>query len=114
MGDDGSFQQAIYDVAGDPDNGADVDPATCRPRGPGADSLCTTWTDPDFEPGRRAFYYARVVENASCRWNAWQCLEFPEDERPPSCADPEVPRVIQERAWTSPIWYAPGASLAAR
>ena len=113
VGDDGSFQQAIYDVAGDPGNGADVDPATCTPRGPGADSLCATWTDPDFEPERRAFYYARVVENPSCRWNAWQCLEFPEDERPPSCADPEVPRIIQERAWTSPIWYTPGASLAA-
>jgi len=109
VGDDGSFQQAIYDVAGQRDNGADVDAATCSPRGPGADSLCATWTDPDFDPGRRALYYARVVENPSCRWNAWQCLELAPNERPPSCDDPEVPHVIQERAWTSPIWYDPAA-----
>ena len=109
VGDDGSFQQAIYDVAGHADNGADVDAATCGPRGPGADSLCATWTDPDFDPHRHALYYSRVVENPSCRWNAWQCLELTPDERPPSCDAPTVPRVIQERAWTSPIWYDPAA-----
>ena len=80
---------------------------TCEPVGAGADTLCAVWRDPDFDPTRRSFYYARVVENPSCRWNAWQCLELEGDERPASCDDPDVPRVIQERAWTSPIWYEP-------
>jgi hypothetical protein len=52
-------------------------------------------------------YYARVVENPSCRWHVWECSALPEAERPAGCADPEVPRTIQERAWTSPIWYSP-------
>jgi hypothetical protein len=103
---DGMFHQAVYDVAGDPQNGANVDPQTCAPRGSGFDSLCAVWRDPDFDPGRHAVYYARVLENPSCRWNAWQCLTMPDSERPPSCSD-ETPKQIQERAWTSPIWYAP-------
>jgi len=105
--DAGRFHQAVYDVAGSADNGAHVDLATCEPRGPGHDSLCAVWSDPDFDPRRHAVYYARVVENPSCRWNAWQCLSLPEAQRPPSCSDPEVPMRIQERAWTSPIWYTP-------
>ena len=107
VGDDGRFHQAVYDIAGDHDNGAGVDPATCRPSGPGADALCAVWRDPDFDPARRSVYYARVVENPSCRWNAWHCLELAGDQRPASCDDPTVPTVIQERAWTSPIWYEP-------
>jgi len=107
VGDDGRFHQAVYDIAGDHDNGAGVDPATCRPSGPGADALCAVWRDPDFDPARRSVYYARVVENPSCRWNAWHCLELEGDQRPASCDDPTVPTVIQERAWTSPIWYEP-------
>jgi hypothetical protein len=107
VGEEGSFHQAVYDVAGSSTNGARVDPRTCEPVGPGADTLCAVWRDPDFDPTRRSFYYARVVENPTCRWNAWQCLELEGDERPASCDDPDVPRVIQERAWTSPIWYEP-------
>ncbi|MBW2497461.1 MAG: DUF3604 domain-containing protein, partial [Deltaproteobacteria bacterium] len=37
--------------------------------------------------------------------NALQCLELPESKRPASCSDPDVTKVIQERLWTSPIWY---------
>ena len=105
--DDGLFHQSVYDVAGSPDNGATVDPLTCSPHGAGADSLCTVWRDPDFDPERRAVYYARVVENPSCRWHTRQCLVYPEDARPEACDDPQFPRFIQERAWTSPIWYSP-------
>ena len=109
-GEDGVFHQAVHDVVGSADNGASVAPESCAPTGPGADSLCAVWTDPDFDPARHAVYYARVVENPSCRWNAWQCLEFAEGERPEACDDPALPKVIQERAWTSPIWYVPAGS----
>jgi hypothetical protein len=103
----GEAHQAVFDVAGDPDNGARVDPETCERQGPGFDSLCAQWRDPDFEPAQPAFYYARVVENPSCRWTAHQCKSLPAGERPASCDDPALPRDVQERAWTSPIWYQP-------
>jgi hypothetical protein len=103
----GGFHQAVYDLAGDADSGADVDLATCEPRGSGASSLCAVWRDPLFDAERPAVYYARVVENPSCRWSWWQCLSLPADQRPNGCDDPTVPKVIQERAWTSPIWYTP-------
>lgn len=107
VGDDGSFHQAVFDVAGDPKNGAGVDPQTCQPVGPGADQLCAVWRDPSFDPGRAAVYYARIVENPSCRWSTRRCLALRETERPDGCSDPGVPKTIQERAWTSPIWIEP-------
>jgi len=108
-GEAGRVHQRIFEVAGTPDNGASVDSATCEPRGPGHESLCAVWADPEFDPAQRAVYYARVVENPSCRWSAWQCLALPEGDRPAACSDDSIPQLIQERAWTSPIWYAPDA-----
>ncbi len=105
-GEGNAMHQAVFDVAGG-ENGASVDPLTCEPHGPGSGSLCAVWTDPDFEPNGRAVYYARVLENPSCRWSTLQCNALPEAGRPAACGDPRVPRSIQERAWTSPIWYAP-------
>jgi len=84
-----------------------VDVDTCTPRGAGANSLCTVWRDPDFDPTRRAVYYARVLENPTCRYNQWQCVAAG-DAAPPECSNPDLPKTIQERAWTSPIWYTPG------
>ena len=110
---EGSFHQAVHDVAGGA-NGADVDLATCEPRGSGHGDLCAVWSDPDFDPGIDAVYYLRVLENPSCRWNQRQCLELPPEERPPSCSDERVPKVIQERLWTSPIWYEAPEHTAAR
>ncbi|MCE2392625.1 MAG: DUF3604 domain-containing protein [Proteobacteria bacterium] len=106
-GEDDAIHQAVFDVAGNPDNGAGVDPETCEPQGAGDDTLCAVWTDPDFDPDSHAVYYARVLENPSCRWSTLQCNQFSEEDRPESCAHPQVSRAIQERAWTSPIWFVP-------
>jgi hypothetical protein len=103
--DDGQFHQEVHDIAGDAENGADVDPATCRPRGSGASSLCGVWQDPNFDVDQDAVYYARIIENPSCRWSARLCLSLPEADRPDGCTSDQLPRTIQERAWTSPIWY---------
>jgi hypothetical protein len=105
---EGLFHQEVFDVAGGA-TGADVDPRTCRPRGLGHNSLCSVWTDPDFDASRNAVYYARVLENPSCRWSAIQCLDQDPNERSPSCTDPTIPKTIQERLWTSPIWYDPAS-----
>ena len=105
---EGMIHQQVVDVAGGP-NEARVDEATCAPIGAGAESLCGVWTDPTFVPGQRAVYYARVVENPSCRQTGWTCM--PGENRPDWCDLPEVEKTVQERAWTSPIWYAPGPKL---
>jgi hypothetical protein len=104
---DGTFHQRVVDVAGSRDRGASVDPKTCQPTGPGESQLCSVWRDPEFDPSQRAVYYARVFENPSCRYAGWLCKDARGADRPASCDDPSVPKTIQERAWTSPIWYTP-------
>jgi hypothetical protein len=96
--------QRIFDVAGDPDNGASVD-GDCRPVGNGFNSLCGVWTDPEFVAGRNTFYYMRVIENPTCRWTALQCNASADPTELESCDDPQTVKILQERAWTSPIWY---------
>jgi len=61
------------------------------------------WTDPDFDPSVPAFYYVRVLEIPTPRWTAYDALYY--GERMGS----EVVQKGQERAYTSPIWYTPGA-----
>jgi hypothetical protein len=110
LGAKGETLQRIYDVAGSAQPSSAPDAATCAPSPAGADALCRVWRDPDFDPDQPAAYYARVLEEPSCRWHWRDCLRLPEAERPAACSDPALPREIQERAWTSPIWYRPEAA----
>jgi hypothetical protein len=109
----GSAHERLHDVAGSADNGAGVDLATCATLGASFASLCAVWEDPDYDPAERAFYYARVLENPSCRWSTWLCNAQGVDcgtGAPPgfeACCDASLPRTIQERAYSSPIWIAP-------
>lgn len=114
VGSDGVAQERVYDVVvsdgsriGDDGlckqpvgNTVDVDNATWT-NTIGAPELITVWTDPDFDPEERAFYYARVIEIPTPRWTAYEALRFEIDM-------PEGTNMTtQERAYTSPIWYTP-------
>jgi hypothetical protein len=113
LDDEGDTQERVYDVvwSGDRVPGADgklpavgntVDVANATwENSIGAPELITVWTDPDFDPDQRAFYYARVIEIPTPRWTAYEASYFGIDM--PS----EVPMTTQERAYTSPIWYTP-------
>jgi hypothetical protein len=111
----GQAQEKVFEVAGDPNSTATVDTASCQPSGPGAETLCAVWEDPEFDPSQRAFYYARLLENPSCRWSTYLCNSLNIDcavpgSVPPEyaeCCNPAVAKTIQERAWSSPIWYRP-------
>jgi hypothetical protein len=102
---EGNMHQQVIDVAGDPNPTGTVDIQTCRVSGDGHANLCSLWQDPDFDATRSTVYYARVVENPSCRWSTWDCNAIPDSEKPAACFREDIPKTIQERAWTSPIWY---------
>lgn len=88
-----------------PDNGADVNLKNCEiSKNVGANELKTVWKDPKFDSSIKSFYYVRVLENPTCRWSTWDALKSGNDPRP------DIPSVIQERAWSSPIWYVPNIS----
>jgi hypothetical protein len=67
----------------------------------GDPELITVWEDPNFDPGLKAFYYARVIEIPTPRWTAYDAKRFGVK------MSKEVPMTTQERAYTSPIWYQP-------
>jgi len=67
----------------------------------GDPELLAVWEDPDFDPSVDAFYYARVIEIPTPRWTAYDAKRYNQN------MPPEVPMTLQERAYTSPIWYTP-------
>jgi len=114
---DGLHTERVFDVACSgamavdpvshrcPDNGAKVDLADCSTfAGTGSAELKALWQDPDFTPGQEAFYYVRVLENPSCRWSTWDAIRAGYEPRP------DLHKTIQERAWSSPIWYRASAN----
>jgi hypothetical protein len=85
-----------------PANGATVDVKTCKfSEDKGDNELTGAWRDPDFDPKQNAFYYARVIEDPTCRWSTWDAIRAGVE---PS---PHLEKTIQERAYTSPIWFVP-------
>jgi hypothetical protein len=69
----------------------------------GAAELGTVWTDPDFDPTQKAFYYARVLEIPTPRWSTYDAFRYGVD------LPEDAPTSTQERAYTSPIWYTPAS-----
>lgn len=67
----------------------------------GAAELSTVWLDPDFDPNQRAFYYVRVIQIPTPRWTGYDAARYGLTEVP------DAQRITQERAYSSPIWYAP-------
>lgn len=109
----GEVMEKVFDVACSdggtvdanfrcPDNGAAVDLTDCSiSDDKGAPELKTFWRDPEFQTAQRASYYVRVLENPVCRWSTWDALRAGVDP------NPALQKTIQERAWSSPIWYVP-------
>ena len=110
---DGNLQEKVYDVAwgGDrepdadgkvPSVGSTVDVANATWTNTiGAGELIAVWSDPDFDPAERAFYYGRVIEIPTPRWTAYDAKFYGQQ------LGAEVRMTVTERAYTSPIWYTP-------
>jgi hypothetical protein len=108
----GKTHEKVYDVIGGGKrtvkagklspvgNTVDVKNATWR-NTIGSPELIAVWRDPSFDPKQRAFYYVRVIQIPTPRWTAYDAKRF-QIEMPD-----EIPMVVQERAYTSPIWYTP-------
>jgi hypothetical protein len=115
MDEKGETHEKVYDVvwSGDRKPGADgkvpavgntVDVANATWSSTiGSPELIAVWQDPEFDPRQSAFYYGRVLEIPTPRWTTYDAkyygLPVPTD----------VPATIQERAYTSPIWYKPAS-----
>ncbi len=88
-----------------PDNGARVNINDCSiSTNVGSSELKTVWKDPEFAPDDKTFYYVRVLENPTCRWSTWDAIKAGYKPRE------GLHETIQERAWSSPIWYIPEQS----
>jgi hypothetical protein len=111
---DGQSRERIYDVALSDGRKADADGRCRQPVGStvdlrkatytntiGAPLLGAHWVDPDFEPNESAFYYVRVLEIPTPRWTTFDAVRFGID------LPDNVPATVQDRAYTSPIWYTP-------
>ena len=114
LGSDGKTEERIYDVAVSDGRAIGADGRCSTPvrstvdiadasytNTIGAPLFTAYWKDPNFDPAQRAFYYVRVIEIPTPRWTAYDAKRF--GIKMPD----EVTMTIQDRAYTSPIWYTP-------
>jgi hypothetical protein len=112
---DGKAKERIYDVAVSDGRKIGADGRARTPVGTtvnvskatftntiGAPVLAAHWRDPDFDPNERAFYYVRVLEIPTPRWTTYDAVKF--GVKLPT----KVPATVQDRAYTSAVWYSPG------
>ena len=110
---EGQTHEQIYYVALSDDRSVDPETGVPEPVGStvdlenvsfsntiGAVQLSAQWTDPDFNRDHAAFYYARVIEIPRPRWSEYDRKAFDREFS-------EAPRTVQDRAYSSPIWYRP-------
>ena len=113
LNDDGELHEKVYDVvwSGDRErhqdgklpavgNTVDLETATYS-NSIGTVQLSAMWRDPNFDSTEKAFYYVRVLEIPTPRWTVF------DEVRLGIRMDEEVTRILQERAYSSPIWYTP-------
>ncbi len=118
---DGYGWEKVYDVALSDDRKADPKTGEVPPVGNTVDvktatykntigdtQLSAVWTDPDFDPALHAVYYVRVLEIPTPRWSTYDAVQLGID------LPRGTPASIQERAWSSPIWYTPAPELIKR
>ena len=139
----GQTHEKVVDVVGNTTlNGNELNTNNCEPNlNAGFNELCSVYEDTEFDPSQPAFYYARILEDPTCRWSTYacktagvdpflsesECMVKAADANAQAVADGEIEpgdtpfdncclnetndaflsRTIQERAWTSPIWYEP-------
>ncbi len=110
---DGTTDEKVYDVAWSGERSLDengklpavgntvnVETATFE-NSIGAPILEAYWEDPDFDPAQKAFYYVRVLEIPTPRWTTYDSVFFGVE------VPAHLPKSVQDRAYTSPIWYNP-------
>jgi hypothetical protein len=114
----GHPQEKVYDVVWSDNRKADPNTGKVPPVGNTVDikkatykntigdtQLSAVWTDPDFDPAQHAVYYARAIEIPTPRWTTYDAAKL--GVEPPK----SVPATLQERAWSSPIWYTADSKL---
>ena len=98
----GQAHEKVYDVAVAAKTGSTVDATKASYTNTvGRAQVTRYWQDPDFDPAQSAFYYMRVIEIPTPRWTAYDAARLGTELLP------ETPTVVQDRAYTSPIWYTP-------